>query len=352
MAEISVLIVEPDVRYVDQIALKLLEEMESEIRLEVITDKNYYKEYMLSPRMIDVIIINETCIDESIKRQKNIKLAIILNENENNVRGIDCIYKYSNLQEIFYKIQGRMKSTFKQLQDESKKTESSLIMVYSPIGGSGKTTTALGLSSSLAELGRKVLYLNVETVQNFQYFLSDKGYIDNGFERLLSVKGEGLLAHLNGAIGTQGFDYVRPIKYSTLSYGIKDEDYLFFIKYLMESKMYEFVILDVPSDMSEFVSNLMTMSNKVIIVSNQDEYAVHKIQRLLDNIDFSNSNKFLFVCNKFNKDEENCLFRNSIMGKKLTITEYIDYDNGLEKRCDADYIHNKQIMKSTGFLLI
>ena len=54
------------------------------------------------------------------------------------------------------------------------KKHTQTILVYSAGGGDGKTTISLGISSCLAMAHKKVLYIDAEFVQNFQFFLQNK----------------------------------------------------------------------------------------------------------------------------------------------------------------------------------
>lgn len=352
MAVLSMLLVDADERYVERMAMKFLEGMEDEIQLEIITDMNYLKEYAATPRKIDVLIINEGCITEDIAKQ-NIKLTIVLKEEETfeEQKGAYGIYRYSNLQEIYYKVQGKMNHTFAESDNVDRKQDTNLILVYSPIGGSGKTTVAMGVSLALSQMGKKVLYVNAETIQNFQSFLNDKQYISNGFERHLAIHEDGLLSYLNGAVGTEEFDYIRPTRHSTLSYGIKQEDYLYFFDKLIPARFYDCVVVDVASTLDTFTCAMMEKSNRVMIVLNQSALATYKAERLLENIDYSDHNKFIFICNKYKNIEDNHLLTSDLLGK-CTITEYVDYDQMLEQVGSISNINRMHLLKSTAYLLV
>lgn len=357
MATITVLIVEQDERYVDKLAMKFLEEMKDDISLEIITDMEYLKEYAATPRKVDVLLINENCITEDISKQ-NIRLKIILRETEQtpseqgrDQQNIFSICKYSNLQEIYYRVQGKIRNTFTAYGNAVRKKDSSLLMVYSPIGGSGRTSVAMGICSALSEAGKKVLYVNVETIQNFQSFLNDKKVMENGFERHLSMHENGLLSYLHGGIGNEGFDYLRPTRYSTLSYGIKPDDYLYFFDRLLEAGFYEYVVVDTQAALDAFTCALMEKSDKVLLVAEQDALSVYKMERLLENIDYTDTDKFLFLCNKYRSEEDNHLLSAAILGK-CTITEYIDYDEMLEQIGNLYNIRRNQMLHSTAYLLI
>lgn len=352
MAAITMLIVGQDIRYIEKLSLIFLEGLGDEVDLEVITDMEYFRQYAAEPRKIDVLIINEQCVIEDIKKQ-NIKLTVLLRMQENFVDTPDSlsIYKFSPLQEIYYKIIGRINNTFTQYNDNRNSIETNLIMVYSPIGGSGKTTIAMGLCSTLSELGKKVLYINAETIQSFQSFLDGKECIENGFERKIAMHDENLLSNFKGAVATEGFDYVKPMKYATVSYGIKPENYLYFIDKLSQIKLYEYIILDVPSVFDIFTSTLMERSDNVITVLNQDSQSVYKAERFLENIDYSDVNKFKFVCNRYKEKEDNHIITSNMLSK-CTVTEYIAYDSMLEQVGNLYNIKKSNMLKSTAYLLI
>lgn len=352
MAAITMLIVGQDIRYIEKLSLTFLEGLKDEVDLEVITDMDYFKEYAAVPRKIDVLIINENFISDDIMKQ-NIKLTVLLRTQEHFLEKENTfsIYKFTPLQEIYYKILGKINNIFTWYDDNRNEVETSLVMVYSPIGGSGKTTVAMALSAVLSELGKKVLYLNTETIQNFQSFLDCKDCIANGFERKIAMHDENLMSNFRGAVGTEGFDYVKPMRYSTVSYGIKPENYLYFIDRLTGMNFYEYIILEVPTAFDEYTSTLMEKSSAVITVLNQDSQAVYKAEKFLENIDYTDSNKFKFVCNKYKYKDDNHILKSNILSK-CTVTEYVDYDSMLEQVGNLYNIKKNNILKSTAYLMI
>lgn len=63
-----------------------------------------------------------------------------------------------------------------------------MIMVYSPVGGVGKTSVALSLCYQLSLLNKNVLYINVGDIQNHPFYLNKEGYVENSFERMLHTR--------------------------------------------------------------------------------------------------------------------------------------------------------------------
>ena len=55
----------------------------------------------------------------------------------------------------------------------------------------------------------------------------------------------------------------------------------------------------------------------------QDEYSTYKTEYLVHNIDCRNTEKFVFVCNKFRRDIENAYMASQV-GQQFIVTEYVD----------------------------
>ena len=61
----------------------------------------------------------------------------------------------------------------------------------------------------------------------------------------------------------------------------------------------------------------------MIIVVLQDSYSVYKTEFLVRNIDCRDTEKFVFVCNKFRRDTDND-YLSSTIGQQFILTEYVE----------------------------
>lgn len=348
---LNMVLVDSDDRYIEKIAMKFVSEWGNSINLEIITNEIFYQQYISTPRNIDVLVIDEGLINANLAKQ-NIKQILVLSESKTGKLDGDYtkVEKYTDLQEVYYELASKIKNVFGDIVDQGHHKSTNIIMVYSAFGGAGKTTTAMALCMELVNLDKRVLYINLESVQNFQSFLTDKTFLTNGLEKSFAINNESISDYLEGAKGYEVFDYIKPIRYSSLSYGINAEDQVKMLKILKESKKYDFIIVDVSSELNHLNSAVMKFSSKILFILEQNYMSVFKTERLLENLDYKNDDKLMFICNKYKADEINEINKSSTLSG-CKITEYIPFVS--EQSINNLYdLNTKHLLRSTAYLML
>lgn len=323
MKKLVVMLVDKDEKYLMPIELKLIEELNDKLELMVITNEDYLKQYFSLPRHIDILIINEDLYDSELQKHNIVNTFILTEQAE--LKDITCslsihsIYKYTSVKEIYNEVISNIST-----EEVKENSQAKIIMVYSPSGGSGKTTVSIGITSALKHLNKRVFYLNTENIQSFDFIIGNKQYCTSGFDRYLVNKEEKILSYLEKAIGKKPFDYLLPFKQPVSSLNIGINEFKFLIEKLKESGKYDYIIVDTSSEFNSDKSMLMGYCHKVIILTQQSKVDAIKLNYLKTNIDCSNSNKFIFICNKYLETKENYLIKDEYISN-CNISEYIDY---------------------------
>jgi cellulose biosynthesis protein BcsQ len=324
MSKLVVVLADTDERYLMPLELKFIEEFEDKADIVVITDKEYLKHYFSTPQKVDILIINEDLYSYDLEKH-NIGNTFILLESDNSGgtqdMSINKIYKYTSVKEIYTEVINNTAS--KSLKPMNGNQDTVVIMVYSPCGGIGKTLISMGIGGALAKCYKRTLYVSTETLQSFNFLLSNKSFAANGFERQLTMHSEHIVDYLQSAIGNEMFDYILPFRQATSSYNIRMEDYRYLIEKVKASGRYDYIVVDTSTDFTAEKTMLMSFCDRVIVLTAQDEVSVTKLEFLLNNIDCSDSNKFLFICNKYNGEKNNCLIKDSLINR-CSIGEYIE----------------------------
>lgn len=325
MSKPIVVLADLDFRYLAPLELKLVEELYDKIELEVITDKEFFNEYFSIPRTIEILIISEDLYGLSMQRH-NILNMFVLSENMDTGKTEDLsfnkIFKYSSTKEIFNEIMHTSHSDL--LEEKQASNETQVIMVYSAIGGAGKTTVALGVSACLTQNHKKVLYIDAEYLQNFQNFLSNKVFLPNDMYRDLRSENEKIYFNIKQAIRNEEFDYIPPFCAAIPALNIKYSMYANLIVKVKESKDYDYIVVDLDSVFNDEKAELLSLANKVLIIVKQDSYSVFKTKILLNNIDCKDSDKYIFLCNAFKNDKKNAILQEN---EKIEINQYIGFIN-------------------------
>ena len=323
MDKISIVIADQDERYITAIEYIFVERSREIINLEIITNSNYLENFFSIPRKLDVLIINEKLYTENIKKQ-DIKNIFLLSEepvkkDDTGMLDLYTLYKYSSVKDIYNEIMNKSK-----LKKVKNTNETKVITVYSPSGGVGKTTVAVGIASAISNSNKNVLYVNTETLQNFNYFIKREAYISSAkFENLFINRDEEFMKYFHEVRGECKFDYLLPFRQSLSGLGVGINEYMFFIERIKELKKYDFIVVDTSSEFTIEKSKLMGSSFKVLIIISQSMSDAYKLNSLKQNIDCANE-KFSFICNKYNERIDNYLINAKYLNE-INIGEYINY---------------------------
>ena len=310
---LSIVLCDEDERYLVPLELKFTEEFGEKAEIIVITDKEYLKSFFSTPQNIDVLIINEDLYDEEYEKQ-DISNVFLLSEVDNSMQTenmiLKRIYKYTSVKQIYNDVVNNMSSETLKTIGDRENNETEFIMVYSPSGGSGNTLVSMGIAGALSKCNKRVLFISTEVLQGFNYYLSNNEYISNNFEKHLHNHSENIVEVLKGAIRKECFDYLLPFRQATNSYNIKLDDYRYLLESLRKSGDYDYIVVDTSCELSNSKTKLMSFCHKVIVVTMQNKVSTAKLERLINNIDCSDRNKFMFICNKYMDSEVNYLIKN------------------------------------------
>lgn len=163
-----------------------------------------------------------------------------------------------------------------------------IIAVANQKGGVGKTTTAINLSSCLAEAGKKILTIDMDPQGNTTSGLGlDKNEVENTVYELML--GE---CTVNESINKTEIDnlYVIPSNVNLAGaeielLDIKEKEYILKneIDYVQDD--YDFIIIDCPPSLSMLTVNAMTTADTVLVPIQCEYYALEGLSQLIHTIE-------------------------------------------------------------------
>lgn len=322
MARYQIVLADRDEEYLSLLELRFLEHFGNVADIQLISDPIYFHEFFARPQRIDMLVLNEELYTPELARHS---IGVVIRLSETPVErggavpaGAESlrVYKYTSMKELFAVL-----ATFLHRDEQEEgAARARLICVYSPAGGAGTTTVALGLAGALANARRRVFYLDTETLQSARLLLPEAEGPSPAFCSALISGEPGLAELLPGACGRGSFDYLKPFPHSTTACGVELEHFRRLAEDLRESGRYDFVLLDCSSDFTREKSALMAACDRVVVVTGQSRTACWKTEALLQDINIRD-NRFLFVCNQYQKEEPSAL-RDTLLGR-ISIAEYI-----------------------------
>lgn len=322
MSRIKVVIVDQDINYIIPIQKKFIKELFGQIDLVIIDDVSYFNTYFSNPQKIDILIIQEELYHSKICMH-NIHHIFLLTEREEEIAKVSGniykLYKYSDISELFNKIL-KINSEELLIQYNSNKTQ--VIVVTSACGGVGKTTLSLAIAKALSDQYKRTLYIDAEYLQSFQILLKNVNPIENAeFYASIKMKNVDVYKLLKEKIGDNNFNYIPPFKSSLMSLGIDFSIYKEIISLIKESKDYDYIIVDTDSIMNENKVDLLDIADRVLIICKQNDYEMKATGHLMGNINRSNFDKYIFICNDIDEIKTN----DFDLEKNIRVQEYIKH---------------------------
>ena len=164
---------------------------------------------------------------------------------------------------------------------------SRIIAIANQKGGVGKTTTAINLSSCLAEKGKKVLVIDMDPQGNTTSGLGvDKNALENTIYEM--IIGECLLEE---CLLENVFNNLSLIPSNVNLSGaeielmdIEGKEYIVRGQVNTKRDNYDFVIIDCPPSLSMLTVNAMTTADRVIVPIQCEYYALEGLSQLIHTI--------------------------------------------------------------------
>lgn len=325
MAKPRIIIADTDVGYILPLQRKFAEEFFEKVELEIITDRADFNAKFATPQQAEVLIVSEDLYDSSLQRH-NITHCFLMTESQREEGGTGGrfypVFKYSSIKEVFVEIVGKSGSAL--AVGDTLRNASRLLVVSSAAGGVGKTTVAMGVCAALTRNYKKVLYINAQRLQTFQHMLSNPAPIGlSGIYPRYSSNSREIYQLLRTSIRQEGFDYLPPFKLALMSLGLPYRFFLNVAEAARESGDYDFVVVDTDTCLDEDKASLMNAADKVVLITNQSVASVVATNALVSNINGISPEKYIFVCNNFDKEQPNALELSHIP-LKFTVSEYVE----------------------------
>jgi len=322
MAILKILLADADEKYLHVLKRRFTDELKNMASIETITDRAYFMQQFSMPQTLSLLVVSEDWYEAGLERHNIANLFLLsTNKDETPQSGHPSIYKYDAVKTLFERI---YKSCEFPEDKSSRPVATKVIAVYSPIGGIGTTTIAIGLGLALVRQKKRVLYLGTDGLQNFQYLLPAER-LPNGAERpLRNDEGAGdVFAHLTPLLRIHtGLSYLPPFQQPLAALRWKAEHWINLCQFVRKSKQYDYIILDCSSEFSAGNSKLLGPADLRLIVAGQSHFDVLKLSNFTRCFD-SSVGRTEYICNRYDKAQPNCLLDEAIAAS-VPVKEYIE----------------------------
>lgn len=324
MKKDKIIIADEDPAYLASLLDKFSEDLFNRIELVVISDAAFFAGYFSEPREAEILIVSENLYNPELCRHSLQKIFLLTEEARGDSRPDGNpvrICRYTGIRELYGEIIGRSAGILQ--TDRAHTAASQILAVTSAAGGTGKTTVAMGLGMSFVKTGRRVLYLNCEKLQTFQYLLNGCSPVgEDEVYACLSNPGQEMYPAVSRCFRTEGFRYMPPLRAPLMTLGISREAYLKLAREARQSQEYDYVIVDTDSVFDEDKVRLLDLADKAVIVTEQTSYHASACNSLFCSLAETNPEKYFVLCNKYDENAENAL-AGPKPGMRFTVEEYI-----------------------------
>lgn len=301
-----IILADEDQVFAESLALKFAETYGNAIDLRVITDPEYFLQIFQKRQHADVLLIADELWSEELEKHDIERILVINDQN-----------RYGNMKSIIHKAMYGMRDLTEE-QQENKKIP--VIGVISAAGGAGTTTVSLALSRFLADNHQRVLYLNMESIQSFSYYLVHNTQLEAGACRILQQGGSGVYQKIEASLQTDGFRYLPALPVSPSVMGVAIETYLSLVEEAENSGDFDAIVVNLENSFTDDIGRIMGKCNNIVLLTMQDSISAAKTNYLVNNLNLSASNYYL-ICNQYNPDRNNELLGNAY--KRLPVSGYI-----------------------------
>lgn len=333
MAHKTVLLISTDEEYNRNIEEQLASELGEHVQLEMITDRAYLEEYLKSPHKVDTLLTEEKLMPE-ITAAIAARAAFLLTEETGT--GNQEISKYGGAQALIRALDPALLRNNGGIESR----ETKIIDICSVAGGSGKTSTALGVAARLASMGRKVLYISTESFQNFNSFLNTDSCMSDNLLKCMATHSNQLAETAVSEIMHGKFDYIPQIGMITSVYQVDEQSMLEMAEAIRQVRVYDYILIEHPEDITKYTYIALMKSERLIITTLQDKASYEKLKRLYS-FTGSSIGECVIVCGKYHQDEY-CVWKND-NEIKIPVSEYVPFS----KDFNIENMENSGIYKAT-----
>ncbi len=325
MKKIGIAIADGDSFYLKQLTNYLVK-AEQSFEVYAFSRQDSLTDFLTSSeRKPDILLISENMRCEASDLCR-IEAKILLSEGvQEETTGYDSILKYQKTAALVGQIMliyGKRSGKGDKLVSGNRETK--FIGLYSPVGGSGKTTLSLLLANRLGVRKKKVFYMNMERVDSTRGFLPAQAQI--GVSDLLVAvhakeKTTGLSLLSKMCQSQQfGFSYVNPPE-SSLEYNeVSIEEHLELLREIESLGQFDMVILDFDSELNQEKLQMLDFCDKLVVPFLPDAMSLNKFMQFFREMELREElsgleKRMIFVGNRIGQGVEDYMRRCGVYQK-------------------------------------
>lgn len=257
---------------------------------------------------VEIIAVSDSMRSPTVDRTSCVKILLSEGEQDEGCEGYLPVNKYQKFNNVVNEILiAYGKATGRSARMGGGSHRSKVIGVYSPVGGSGKTTVALLLAYQLGLRQKKVFYQNYERLNSAQRFLP-KGAQIGLSDVMVAVHGKepgiGLLLQTKMYTSPEWhFSYVEPLDSALDLNELNEDEQSRFLRELASADAFDAVVLDFESELNAINFDMLQQCDWLVVPFLPDGIGLGKIELLFREMELheelrSLRERMIFVGNK------------------------------------------------------
>lgn len=269
--------------YIERL-LNVLEGYE-DLNLSVYTDRSAL-EQALASKHFDVFLFDPSVYDGQVEVGKNTLAIMFLDDNVNvpeSCRDFKKVKKYQRISRIYQQVLGLYAEVCGDIGGVIGGGSVSAIAVYSPVGGSGKTTLALALATRLADMGRRVFYMSLEDIASEDCYLVQSDA--KGLSDVAASLGENInfTMKIQALLQNRGENlyYLNHFESPNDVYEMNGDEVTELVEQLEKTGLFDTVVIDTGTSMNDKMFHLFEVVDKIVLIEKEDSISVRKMNCFL-----------------------------------------------------------------------
>ncbi|MDP5274094.1 AAA family ATPase [Chengkuizengella axinellae] len=283
MDKISIIIASSDLEYVEALSRFFISSGFGEkFSILFFTEEPLLREY-IQCNEVDVLLIDEVWL--SIVSTYQMYIQILSESNEDLDSDYPTHYKYQPIDELLLSIK---KSCFelKKTNNREKKNElkTKVVSIFSPAGGSGKTTLAMNLTKQITSFQQQVVYISLETFYAPQFTLSNTEETNTFSKLIYYLKTNPNVLQNNLEEYTQFHsslhcDFIQPSLCWQDMMDIQLNDMKKLIQFIKETNKYNYIVIDCSTSLHERILGALQESDYILNLVLDDIQCILKMKQ-------------------------------------------------------------------------
>lgn len=285
MSRVSVIFADHDINYIKSVSSFIrTSDFSNQLAVKYFDNESDLDTYLQGQSKTNILLTTPELMPLDTSK---IDTIIVLSETQRDeYKSYSALLKYQPLTML---LTNALAEFFEQNKIEkivrSSNESTKIISVYSPIGGSGKTTIAVNLSRFIANKGQRVFYLNLELLSSLPLFFQTEDVADSSEVFYYSkAKAEQLDAKLDTLVRKDDHqvDYFNIQTRPEEIFDTNEKDIETILTSLRNRGVYDFIIIDLDSSLDARVLASLKLSHITLWPLVMDIQSFHKSKSAIE----------------------------------------------------------------------